>query len=141
MGGTVNIAHHGKCPKALAWDIEGVPCHCPKGWPKVMPILKPVKTAKKPNRTVSKARAAKRRKLEAVKRDVYALVDARDEHMCRNCGAKAEHHHHLTWRSQGGIHSTANVILMCSRCHRAIHDRRLEVLGNGDDKLMFRRKP
>lgn len=26
--------HHGKCAKAQAWDIEDVPCTCPRGWPR-----------------------------------------------------------------------------------------------------------
>ena len=31
LGGRV---HHGWCPAAQAWDVNGVPCHCPPGWPR-----------------------------------------------------------------------------------------------------------
>lgn len=32
--GEVMKIHHSKCPRALAWDINGVPCECPRGWPR-----------------------------------------------------------------------------------------------------------
>ena len=28
--------HHGKCAKAQAWDVPGVPCTCPPGWPRTV---------------------------------------------------------------------------------------------------------
>lgn len=29
-----STVHHPSCPKSLAWDIEDVPCECPKFWPR-----------------------------------------------------------------------------------------------------------
>ena len=26
--------HHARCMRDKAWDIENVPCTCPRGWPR-----------------------------------------------------------------------------------------------------------
>ena len=97
---------------------------------------KPVRAPKKPNRTVAKARAKRRRASEKVKAAVYAAVDERDGGRCRNCASRFNvQHHHLTFRSQGGTHTASNVILVCGHCHDAIHQRLLMVTGDGDGVL------
>lgn len=101
-------------------------------------LPKPVKQPKPPNRTISKARAAKRRKFEAVKRDVYALVDARDHFRARCCGAQIRlHRHHLVYRSRGGKHTTDNVALICLGHHSMIHDGLIEATGNANGTITF----
>lgn len=85
---------------------------------------------KKKNRTVAKARAAKRRKAEQEKARVYALVDERDRGRCRVCGLAAAHHHHIRYRSQGGKHVPENIVSVCVFCHERIHAKRLIVSMN-----------
>ena len=55
----------------------------------------------------------------------------RDGHTCRVRGCGATHFlevHHLVARSKGGKHEPANLITLCSACHRLIHEH----VGVGD---------
>ncbi len=38
------------------------------------------------------------------------------------CTGRAEHVHHILLRSQGGSDDPANLLAVCHRCHRWIHD-------------------
>jgi hypothetical protein len=80
-----------------------------------------------------------KRDREAVRRSVYAAVDARDERACRCCGRREKlHHHHLTYRSKGGGDETSNILLLCQFCHALLHARQLWILGkNADRRLTF----
>jgi len=102
---------------------------------------KPTSRLKTKNRTVTKLRKAKRRKSEAVKRDVYALVDRRDDGQCKVCGffnaPNPCEHHHIKARSLGGKHATNNIVTLCSRCHSAVHSKRLIITGNADTALVI----
>ena len=50
-----------------------------------------------------------------------ALVGERDAH-CRWCGSsRANHVHHILYRSQGGPHTPENLILLCLHCHELVH--------------------
>lgn len=71
----------------------------------------------------------------------YAKVDDRDGPHCRICGKRvggiglllARIHHHLIYRSQGGLHETWNVLSICVKCDDAIHrEGTLKVHGNAD---------
>ena len=75
----------------------------------------------------------------ALRRTVYAAVDARDERSCRCCGRREKlHHHHLTFRSKGGGDETSNVLLLDVLCHALLHARQLWILGkNADKRLTF----
>src|SRR5678816_319240 len=76
---------------------------------------KPTRQPKAKNRTVTKRRQAKRRKSEAVKRDVYTQVDERDGSRCVPCQIRTGRnspyavfglqHHHILPRSRGGTHT------------------------------------
>jgi 5-methylcytosine-specific restriction endonuclease McrA len=53
-------------------------------------------------------------------------VLARDQHRCRapGCGSrKYLEVHHVIPREQGGPHTAANLVTLCSRCHRFLHER------------------
>jgi hypothetical protein len=53
-------------------------------------------------------------------------VLARDRHRCRmpGCGAtRFLEIHHIVPRRHGGSHAASNLVTLCSRCHRAVHDR------------------
>lgn len=84
---------------------------------------------------------AKQRAEEArTLKQVYAQVDRRDGPRCRVCGARVggvgllerRHHHHLTYRSRGGEHTTANTLSTCVRCHQAVHDAEIRLSGDAD---------
>lgn len=70
----------------------------------------------------------------------YARVDARDGRRCRVCGvavtavgvATRVHHHHLVYRSRGGVHETQNVLSLCPACHHAVHQADIRLSGDAD---------
>lgn len=71
---------------------------------------------------------------EANWREVSRQVDRRDNYRCRACHTACQpdaidplgrgHRHHLTFRSKGGQDVASNLILLCARCHDAIHRKR-----------------
>lgn len=86
---------------------------------------------------------AKRRADEArAMKACYAAVDARDGRCCRVCRKRvggiglleAAHHHHLIYRSRGGTHETATVLTLCVACHQAVHDAKIRLTGNADER-------
>lgn len=48
-------------------------------------------------------------------------IHKRDEH-CVICNKRGEHVHHIKPRSQGGKNNEDNLVLLCRRCHKGIHD-------------------
>ena len=77
----------------------------------------------------------RRRERDTLQRAVAMAVSDRDEHRCRCCGRREKlHHHHLTFRSKGGVHSTENELLLCQFCHALIHARQLWIFGKNADK-------
>ena len=53
-------------------------------------------------------------------------VLARDGHRCRTRGCNAKHFlevHHIVPRSRGGTNDEANLITLCSSCHRLAHEQ------------------
>ncbi len=58
----------------------------------------------------------------ALRREVFA----RDRHRCRapGCGSrKFLEVHHVIPKEQGGLNAVANLVTLCSRCHRYLHER------------------
>ena len=56
--------------------------------------------------------------------DVKAAVWERDSGQCQACGTAGEgriHFHHVVYRSQGGKDRYDNLVLLCMRCHDALH--------------------
>lgn len=88
--------------------------------------------------SVFEKRDSKRDQMQ-LRRSVYAQVDARDQRQCRCCGRRDKlHHHHLTFRSKGGMDTTENVLLLDQFCHALLHARQLWILGkNADKRLTF----
>lgn len=75
----------------------------------------------------------------------YDQVDKRDGFRCRVCRKACSpsavgmleraHHHHLTYRSQGGEHLSRNVCLLCPSCHDALHTKcTLRLEGDADQR-------
>ena len=96
----------------------------------------------KPESRATEKHLAGRARL-ANRRLVYRLVSQRDRHLCRNCRAKGPglHHHHLRFRSVGGQDTTANLLLLCGRCHADVHGYRMTIDGDtADGLLMFLRE-
>lgn len=55
---------------------------------------------------------------------------AKGELTCRNCGAPAQHLHHIVPRSRsraGRDDMERNGMALCFRCHRGFHDRRITI--------------
>lgn len=58
-----------------------------------------------------------------------AVLD-RDNYQCQSCGTSGENRlqlHHLEHRSQGGRHVEDNLVTLCAKCHRLIHDGFLDI--------------
>lgn len=90
-------------------------------------------------------KADRQREREKQRRAVYREVEHRDNYRCRACSRRwdrrLDHHHHLTFRSQGGKDTTANLFLICRFCHADIHAYRLAVIGtNANRALKFERR-
>lgn len=43
---------------------------------------------------------------------------------CCNCGAPAEHLHHIVPKAVGGTDRSSNLAPLCEDCHGLVHDRR-----------------
>lgn len=61
--------------------------------------------------------------------NVKAFVLARDNHQCQS-GQKCKHSdklhvHHIAFRSKGGTNTPSNLITLCDRCHKELHDGKI----------------
>jgi 5-methylcytosine-specific restriction endonuclease McrA len=45
---------------------------------------------------------------------------------------EAAHHHHLVYRSKGGQHEPSNTILLCVKCHAALHNGEIALSGDAN---------
>jgi 5-methylcytosine-specific restriction endonuclease McrA len=74
----------------------------------------------------------------AVPAPVRRAVMLRDRMRCRVPGCTGRRYvdvHHLIARADGGEHSRRNCLLLCGRCHTRVHDGRLRIEGDAEDKL------
>jgi HNH endonuclease len=69
-------------------------------------------------------------------------LDARDEGRCRFPGCEnrrwVDAHHILHW-ARGGETRLDNLVLLCSRHHRLVHEGGFGLARGGDGELVFRR--
>lgn len=62
-------------------------------------------------------------------KSVVIKVLERDGYMCRNCNSDyGLHPHHIVFRAITRDHSLDNLVTLCFKCHRDIHDNRLMVV-------------
>ena len=65
--------------------------------------------------------------------NVKAYVRARDKHTCyfnqKKCSDKLEVHH-IKFRSEGGSDAPKNLITLCEKCHKKLHDGKLSLPSN-----------
>lgn len=110
----------------------------------------PIRAVPKPQPKLL-AQRAKQAAKQLQQRKVYAEVNARDGNRCRGCGRLTSatalnpearrHHHHVRFRSRGGQDTTANVLLLCGRCHALLHAHQLTIVGsNANQELRFVRR-
>ena len=62
-------------------------------------------------------------------------IHLRDHGRCRVPGCRSARGleiHHIIHREHGGTHDPSNLILVCSSCHQAHHDRRITIRGTAD---------
>jgi 5-methylcytosine-specific restriction endonuclease McrA len=52
---------------------------------------------------------------------VRAAVLDRDSSRCRFCGRPTTEIHHIVYRSQGGRHEVANLMVLCGTHHALVH--------------------
>ena len=66
-------------------------------------------------------------------------VLARDGGRCGNprCHHRADHCHHIVFRSRGGKTELANEVAVCTTCHALVHAGLLRVNGAPDDELRW----
>lgn len=68
-------------------------------------------------------------------------LEERDRGACRfpGCGARHRlHAHHIVFWEHGGSTDLSNLILLCHKHHRAVHDRGWTLTGTGDDPVFTR---
>jgi 5-methylcytosine-specific restriction endonuclease McrA len=78
----------------------------------------------------ARVKARRRRQQAAADRAVYRAVDARDGKVCQCCFiycGNSIHRHHVIYRSLGGATCLENLLSVCQKCHKAIHDKRIPV--------------
>lgn len=68
-------------------------------------------------------RARRRTKAE---RDAWTtlkqIVWIRDRGKCQRCGTRGHDVHHKRLKSQGGLDTLTNCVLLCRECHTDVHD-------------------
>ena len=94
--------------------------------------------------TAVESKDDKRREAETNWRKVCRLVDVRDGYRCRVCGVATScyisgegHHHHIVYRSRGGLDVSSNILRLCRACHSAEHAKKLAIEGDADKALTF----
>jgi 5-methylcytosine-specific restriction endonuclease McrA len=103
-----------------------------------MPYLLNGKTAREERQERKAAKAANLR-------EVYALVDRRDQGKCRACGRRCSttatasedraERHHVRPRSLGGPDTVENLATVCVWCHDDRHKKgTLRISGNADER-------
>jgi 5-methylcytosine-specific restriction endonuclease McrA len=91
----------------------------------------------------ARARATQYRSRRATYLRVCDAVDKRDGDTCRCCGVwvgYARHHHHIIYRSQRGTHSIDNLLVLCPRCHDAVHRHEVDVEGDAESAVFTWRR-
>lgn len=59
---------------------------------------------------------------------ISSAVFLRDNWHCRHCNNQSGlHPHHVVFKSHGGEDLLTNLITLCAKCHRDIHDGRLKI--------------
>jgi hypothetical protein len=72
---------------------------------------------------------------------VRRAVMLRDRCRCRVPGCGRRRYvdvHHLTSLAEGGVHSRANCVLLCTTHHRRLHEGKLSITGDADGELDVR---
>lgn len=85
--------------------------------------------------TRAEERRAERAARSELLRELWSSVYSRDRGACLRCcetQGKLDAHHRLP-RSRGGKDELENLILLCHRCHMAVHEHRVEDWGDWID--------
>lgn len=76
-------------------------------------------------------KALKKEKLILKRKEFRILAESvflRDNYTCQHCGTQyqedghALHPHHIIFKAQGGKDKESNLVSLCWRCHRLLHD-------------------
>ena len=82
-----------------------------------------------------------RRDVQAQERACRAIGRKRDHGRCcvPGCRDRAEHLHHITYRSKGGKWRPENLASLCPSHHEMVHQGKITISGNADDELIVTR--
>lgn len=85
------------------------------------------------------AKKAKKLDLLSQERICRDVVRKRDKGRCvvPDCKKRAQHMHHITYRSRGGKWRSANICSLCPSHHSLVHAGRIHISGNADDELII----
>ena len=81
------------------------------------------------------------RKRQTIAPTVRERVLARDRHRCRAPGCRSTRFlelHHVVPVSRGGPSRPANLITLCSRCHRHLHERAAACAGTSVQDIVIK---
>ena len=65
---------------------------------------------------------------------------SRDDWKCRHCGNSAGlHPHHVQYKSAGGEDVLDNLLTLCAKCHRDVHDGYLSIQADAGGYKFWKR--
>lgn len=87
--------------------------------------------------SIPEAKRAKRLDKQQQERVCREAVKRRDKGKCviPGCKERAEHMHHITYRSKGGKWRTENICSLCASHHSMVHLGKIQIHGNADEHL------
>lgn len=101
------------------------------------------------NESLTRKQTTARRKTaeKRVRTAAMEAVDARDGACCRICGCsfsafdllRQPHHHHIIYRSRGGLDTPSNIVRICAHCHELVHRSGKLRLHGDANKLIVER--
>ena len=88
-----------------------------------------------PTRTQEKSVPRKERNHEEIPAEVRQHVLRRDGHRCQNCHCQFDVEvHHIQFRRLGGNNDASNLLVLCGKCHAAVHRGFLRISGNPESE-------
>lgn len=93
----------------------------------------------KGQKPIAEQKRSKRLDKQQQERECREKVRARDKGKCRipGCKERAEHMHHITYRSKGGKWRSENIASLCPSHHHMVHLGKIQISGNADEELII----
>ena len=93
----------------------------------------------KGQKAIPEAKRARRLDRQQQERDCREIVRKRDKGKCRipGCKERAEHLHHILYRSKGGKWKPENITSLCPSHHHMVHLGKIRISGNANEELII----